>query len=50
MDYSAYDHANERIVGLERDVERLKSELKRARTSAGTAGGLEPVREPAEPE
>jgi len=32
MDYSAYDYANERIAGLERDVERLKNELKQART------------------
>jgi hypothetical protein len=50
MDYSAFDYANERIVGLERDVERLKNELRRARMSAGTAGALEPVREPAKPE
>ena len=50
MDYSAFEYANERIVGLERDVERLKNELKRARMSAGTDGALESVREPAEPE
>jgi hypothetical protein len=34
MDYSAFDCANERILGFERDVERLKSELKRARCLA----------------
>ena len=46
MDYSAFDYTNERILRLERDVERLRNELKRARVS----GGLGPVREPAEPD
>lgn len=48
MDYSAFDYANERILGLERDVERLKNELKRARMSGRTARDLEPACEPAE--
>jgi hypothetical protein len=50
MDYSAFEYTNDRIVQLERDVERLKNELKRARMSAGIAAGSEPVRRPAEPD
>jgi hypothetical protein len=38
MDYSAADHANDRIRGLEREVEQLKGG-----PSAGAAdGGFEP--------
>ena len=44
MDYSAFDYANERILGLE----RLKSELRRARMSGGTTSDLEPTGEPTE--
>jgi uncharacterized small protein (DUF1192 family) len=44
MDYSAADYTNDRIGGLEREVEQLKDELRRTRMSAGAAdGGFEPV-------
>ena len=43
MDYSAADYTNDRIGGLEREVELLKDELRRTRMSAGAAdGGFEP--------
>jgi hypothetical protein len=43
MDYSAADYTNDQIGGLEREVERLKDELRRTRMSAGAAdGGCEP--------
>ncbi len=37
MDYSAADYTNDRIGGLEREVEQLKDELRRTRMSAGAA-------------
>ncbi len=44
MDYSAADYTNDRIGGLEREVEQLKDELRRTRMSAGAAdGGFETV-------
>ena len=37
------DYTNDRIGGLEREVEQLKDELRRTRMSAGAAdGGFEP--------
>jgi len=43
MDYSAADYTNDRIGGLEREVEQLKDELRRTQMSAGAAeGGFEP--------
>ncbi len=39
MDYSAPDYTNDRIGGLEREVEQLKDELRRTRRSAGAADG-----------
>jgi hypothetical protein len=33
MDYSAADYTNDRIGGLEREVEQLKDELRRTRTN-----------------
>jgi hypothetical protein len=47
MDYSAADYINDRIDGLEREVEQLKDELRRTRMSAGAAdGGFEPSAPP----
>ena len=44
MDYSAADYTNDRIGGLEREVELLKDELRRTHMSAGAAdGGFETV-------
>ena len=44
MDYSAADYTNDRIGGLEREVEQLKDELRRTRMSGGAAdGGSETV-------
>jgi len=43
MDYSATDYTNDRIGGLEREVEQLKDELRRTQMSAGAAeGSFEP--------
>ena len=39
MDYSAANYTNDRIGGLEREVEQLKDELRRTRMSAGAADG-----------
>ena len=39
MDYSAADYTNDRIGGLEREVEQL-NELRRSRMSAGAADGV----------
>jgi hypothetical protein len=39
MDYSAADYTNDRIRGLEREVEQLKDELRRTQMSAGAADG-----------
>ncbi len=39
MDYSAADYTNDRIGGLEREVEQLKDELGRTRMSAGATDG-----------
>jgi hypothetical protein len=47
MDYSAADYTNDRIGGLQREVEQLKDELRRTRISAGaTDGGFEPSAPP----
>ena len=46
MDYSAADYTNDRIGGLEREVEQLKDELRRTRMSAGAADGGLLAREP----
>jgi hypothetical protein len=46
MDYSATDYTNDRIGGLEREVEQLKDELRRTRMSAGAAdGGFAKIRQ-----
>ena len=46
MDYSAADYTNDRIGGLEREVEQLKDELRRTRMSAGAAdGGFAKIRQ-----
>ena len=37
MDYSAADYTDDRIAGLEREVEQLKAELRRTRRFAGAA-------------
>ena|ERR1700730_5681518 len=42
MDYSPFDCANDRIAALERDLKRLKDELRCTRMSACTAGGSKP--------
>src|SRR5262249_62055756 len=46
MDYSAADYTNDRIGGLEREVEQLKDELRRTRMSAEAAdGGFAKIRQ-----
>ena len=51
MDYSAADYTNDRIGGLEREVELLKDELRRTRIlpEPPTAASNQ-VHHPAEPE
>jgi hypothetical protein len=39
MDYSAADYTNDRIGGLEREVEQLKEEIRRIHMSAGAGDG-----------
>ncbi len=41
MDYSAADYTNDRIGGLEREVEQLKDELSRAAAAAGRYAGAD---------
>ena len=40
MDYSSFDYSMDRIGGLEREVARLKDELKQARASATSTAAI----------